>query len=249
MLAHPNRLTVAHLLLWTATSGAALAYQLEQKPPPPEKIGFASLLVGAGQDPKIVRAKAQQRIHRAWQTKYEIGLVFAPVYGAALSGAVLAMWRVATMRFGFPTQPGHWLFLIVASLIVAHVLHPWLRPYLDWADGPDFGWSIFLTLAATAITVGVREPRWRCAIGMVAVGFGTMVTSYFISLNSNRFEPPGLFVVGGLFVAAFPFGVLFCTFADFAERKRYDVFHWIGVATLAGVVLHFLAVAQLARYG
>ncbi|MCI0357230.1 MAG: hypothetical protein L0211_01935 [Planctomycetaceae bacterium] len=243
-----NRLTIAHLLLWTATTGVALAYLVAHKPPPAESIGFASFLTQPGQDVEVEMAKARQKFHRQLQKNYRIGLAAAPVYGAALAGTVLAIWRVLTLRFGFPKQPGHWLLIVIASLMLAHVAHPWLRSLLNWADGPDFAWSIFMALAATAVAIGVREPMWRCAIGLLAFGFGIMCVAYVISFYSNPFEPPGLFVVGILFVAAFPLGSLICTAVDLAERKPYDALHWIGIVSLAGVVMHFLAIWGAARY-
>ena len=120
---------------------------------------------------------------------------------------------------------------------------------MNWADGPDFGWSIFMTLAATAITIGVREPLWRCAVGLVAAGFGILCVAYMVSYHSTSLEPPGLFVLGFFSIAVFPFAVLFCTVVDIPERGRFDAFHWIGVATLAGVVMHFLVLWGAASYG
>ncbi len=244
-----NRLTIAHLLLWTATTGVALAYLLEQKPPPAESIGFASFLSSPGQDVKAEMAKARQKIHRALQTNYRIGLVASPVYGAALAGALLAVWRLATRRYGFPAQAGHWLLLIVASLMLAHVAQPWLRSLLHWADGPDFAWSIFMTVATTAITIGVREPLWRGAIGVFAVGFAIVTVAYLISFHSTSIELPGLFLLGFFVLGTFPIGAGICTIADLAQRQRYDALHWIGVATLAGVVTHFLVIWGVARQG
>ena len=247
MDAQHNRLTIAHLLLWTATTGVALAYLLEQKPPPAESIGFASFLHQPGQDVEAAKAKARQRIHRQWQTKYQIGLAFSPIYGAALAGAALAIWRVTLRRPGFPVQPGHWLLLLIAGFILAHVAHPWLRPLSNWADGSDFGWSICMALAATAVTIGVREPLWRLAVGLFAAGFGIISVAYVVSYHSTSIEPPGLFVLGFFVLASFPVAVLICTAVDLHEPNRRDALHWIGIATLAGVVMHFLTTWLAAR--
>src|SRR6266481_4184363 len=106
-----NRLSIAHLLLWMATTGAALVCLQQYKPRPPETIGFASFLSQARtqEELKIEMDKRRQEIWRVWNAQYLIGLSFSPVYGAAAAGAVLAAWRIVTRRFGFPDQPGHWL--------------------------------------------------------------------------------------------------------------------------------------------
>jgi len=242
MHAHPNRLTIAHLLLWTATTGVALAYLLEQRPPPAKSIFFASFITQAGQDAEAEMAKAQQKIHRRWQTNYQIGLAASPVYGAALAGAVLATWRVVTWRFGFPVQPGHWLLLMISSLSLLLVIHPSMQRLLQSQDAPDFMMATVMAGIVAGVIIMIGEPRWRCALGLGATGFGLLSLAYIASLSSAPIEPPGLIVVGVLAVAAFPVAALICTAADIAERGRFDLFHWIGVATLFGTVTHVLIV-------
>jgi hypothetical protein len=78
-LSRPNRLTTAHLLLWMAGTGLALVYFQSQRPPPPEEIGFASLVMPGGADPKAERAKAQQYVWRRWHNRYLVGLAASPI--------------------------------------------------------------------------------------------------------------------------------------------------------------------------
>src|SRR5688572_28112648 len=111
-----NRLSIAHLFLWTATTAVVLTHQQSLKPPAPDRIGFSSFLSQPGMDVEVEMAKQRQRIHGRWTSRWLVDLAFSPVYGAALAGVVLAFWRLITLRFGFPTQPGHWLLILICML-------------------------------------------------------------------------------------------------------------------------------------
>jgi hypothetical protein len=182
-----NRLSTAHLLLWTATM--ALAFSLCERPPPASKIGFASFLFTPGTDVEAAMNRERQQIWRLWQNRYYVNLAFAPIYGLALGGLVLAGWRIATARSGFPTQPGHWLLVVIGS--------------------------------ATALVAWPVYPEGATLVGLALVGIVGIV---------------GAIVLG-----------MFCVETDLAERRSRDIFHWLGVAALLGVVGHFAALFLATR--
>jgi hypothetical protein len=244
MQTSPNRLTIALFLLWTAMTGVALAYFVDQKPPPVESIGFASFLTQSGQDPQVEMKKARQRIHRRWQTQYQIRLAMSPVYGAALAGLALGAWRLATCRRGFPIQPGHWLLLTIGSLCLLLVSHPFLRSHFTHAYFSEFVVATLATILFVAIAIAVREPLWRYALGLAAIGCGLVSVSF----SSPSFESPALFGLGLLVLALVPFMAVLSTCVDIANRKRYDALHWIGIVALFGVVAHFLVNWMVARF-
>ena len=159
-----NRLSIAHLLLWTTTTALILAGLQLIKPE-------ATFAEDQQLDPQLLAMMARVRESYRWQ--HATILLFSPVYGAAIAGAALAIWRLTTRRFGFPAQPGHWLLLMIAvspvvviiarlqilpplQLVVAHIL---------WAG---------LALGAVMQRIGPR--RWRLTFQLAAIGFaGTLL--------------------------------------------------------------------------
>jgi len=244
-------LTIAHILLWTAGTGIALTYLQAQKPPPPEALGFASILTGRNEDPKIVLAKLQQEWSRQLQARYVVGLWFAPLYGAALAGGLLAIGQIATRRFGFPVQPGHWLLLAIAGVFLLLVAHPILRRLPISSDGAICVAVICMTALLIAVTVIVREPLyWRFLLGLASAGSllltASLLSSTFLS-PSIELLPPFLLGIGA--IVAVPFAALVCLALDIADRSRhYDYLHWVGIAVLLGVASQYFAIGGVSWY-
>ena len=104
--AEGNRLSIAHLLLWITTTAAVFGFLQRHSPE-------SSPPVSSG-DARLDQIREQVREVERWE--FISMLTFAPAYGVTLAGVILAAWRVATRRFGFPTQPGHWLLLLLAII-------------------------------------------------------------------------------------------------------------------------------------
>lgn len=242
-----NRLTTAHLLLWMAGTGLALVYFQSQRPPPPEKIGFASFITAPGADVEPEMAKARQQIWRGWQNRYLLGLAASPIYGAALAGIGLAIWRTVTGRFGFPARPGHWVLLETGLLwglvALSHQLH--LLPLTG--DGRDLVLASVMFTVAAAAALLVGQSGWRVPMVTFACGLAILCLAYLISFGLGSIEPPAIFGVGHFVLGTVPFLALLVAILDLAEGRPYDIFHWIGVATFFGVVGHFLALVGAAR--
>jgi len=237
-----NRLSIAHLLLWMAMTGVVLARFQRDRPPPPEEITFGGSFLhqsDSDEEKEAERRKQQRLVWRQLNLRYYLMVLLTPFTGAAYSGAILGIWRTATRQFGFPAQPGHWLFFGVAGLFVV----AGVRPYLQW-HLPGAAESIVAAIAAgmfVAIALAVREPiRWRFTFGLASVAFAMAFLSFLIKMSFPDSFPVFLVLGESLFVA-FPIAVLFCSAWDCVEPKRYDVFHWIGIGVFfsigAGMVL------------
>jgi hypothetical protein len=243
-----NRLAIAHLLLWTAATGLALLYFQSRRPFPPESLGGAIFVTQRGADVKAELAAARQRIWRNWHRGYLIGLAFAPVYGVALAGIGLAIYRTLTGRFGFPAQPGHWLLLVIGGIMGIVASRHLLRSLPLSADGEEFVVSSLMLTVATAAAVFVGHSVWRLPMATAACGLAIICLAYVISFRSRSIEPPGLYGLGLLVLALVPFLALLAVVLDLADRKRYDIFHWFGVAAFLGVLGHFLALIGINQF-
>lgn len=250
-----NRLTIGHFLLWMATTSAVLALMQRHKPPSPENIGFASFLHSAAMTQDEVKAemnKRRQEISQHWRAQHIIGLIFSPVYGAAGAGAVLTTWRILTRRFGFPVQPGHWLLLLIAGFAMLWYVRPDMQAKaigyntVMGQDAPDFILALGMTVIAAVTTFFLsNSTRWRMAFLILLVGQTIEVIAYTTLVFSPRTKPPFFFGLGFCADAIFPVLVLLCSAADIADGEHYDIFHWIGVATLFGVAAHFIALCAV----
>jgi hypothetical protein len=229
-------------LLWTATTGAALAWLLAQQPPPAETIAFGSFLTSSGADVEVEMAKARQQIWRKWQNEYLVGLASAPIYGAALAGGVLAIWNAVALKFRFPVQPGHWLLVVIAMLALLWAGSPLLARLPLSADGCDFVLALLMGLAVLAATAMIRVNHWRLPLALGAAGLGALCLAIATSFASKSFEPSDLFGFGMFLIAVVPLAALISIYIDALTSEPRDVLHWTGVATLYGIVGHFAAV-------
>jgi hypothetical protein len=225
-----------------------LAWLLAQKPPPAEKIGFVSFLSQPGADVEAEMDKARLRIWRQWQNKYLVGLASAPIYGVALAGGVLAIWNAVALKFRFPTQPGHWLLVVIAALALLWAGSPLLARLPLSADGCDFVLAMLMAMAVLAATVMIRVNHWRFPLALGAAGLGILCLAFATSFAFWSHERWDLFVLGMLFIAAAPLAALISIYIDALTSESRDVLHWTGVATLYGIVGHFAAVVIAARF-
>lgn len=228
-----NRLSIAHLLLWTATT--ALVFSCCERPPRASEIGFASFLSQPGANVEAAMDRERQRLWRILQNHYLLNLAFAPIYGFALAGLALAGWRTAHAKPGFPNQPGHWLLVAIGSttaLAIARVQTPLFQQASGALDS-----LLMLIVAAIFLLTGIKVGQciWQGPLFIFAGS--VLLVSPLRALPTG----PGSGTLVGIALAgvgaAFVLG-LFCVAGDLARRNRGDLFHWIGVATLLGVVGH-----------
>jgi hypothetical protein len=241
------------MLLWTATTAIVLAYMQTREPPPLAKMGLGTVLT-QGEYFDLRMSRVRQAFWRRLRTQHVVGLVAAPIYGAALASVVLAVSHRVRRRDSFPVQPGHWLLMAIAAVsVVVAVVWPLLRRLPLPANAADFVAMGIVTGILALCTIRIRAPYyWRIPLGLATLGCGLTCLSALLGVFSSSHDPlPFIFsgfMVGLLAIAAAPITALLCAGFDAAERKEFDIFHWIGLATLFGVVTHLLALWVVAHY-
>lgn len=234
-----NRLTVAHLLLWMATTGFLLArLQMHQPVGSATKESVNSRAEFTDEELKAGRRETVRRY---------IALIFAPVNGVAFAAVLLALWRVATRRFGFPTQPGHWLLILFGVLLAVSDVRNQLLSTIPRDGAEMLSAAVATCLLVIVAYVNRQRLRWSVAFAIPAVGFGTAFLVFLLRTLSPAIQPVNLMSLGLLVFTSFPLLLVVCTAFDLAERQRYDIFHWIGIATLLGCTVHFAALISLLR--
>jgi len=217
-----NRLAIAHLLLWMTTTAVVLAFLQD---------GARGFKNEDGEFPTEMRMTQL------------LSFAFAPAYGASLAAVVLALWRRATRRYGFPTQPGHWLLLVMAVSPLSMGVN-WIFRRLA-LEGDVVNWMLkvafaaFLVFAATRVQ---RPPRWRLTFVLVAAGFATSaVITAAMLVAIQHAAHSGMLIFGILLLLAFA-GPVLAAFAssilDLTAAERFDIFHWAGTLTYAAAAVH-----------
>ena len=236
-----NRLTIAHLFLWITTTAVLLGCVLATNSVWSERQRLSSGMSdveGGYKDPPLVRS-------------YRIAaLVGTPIYGAAMAGAVLGLWRMATRRFLFPTQPGHWLLILIAVFSLQSLVPLGLLAQSESTGGviafvQRIGCAALS--AALAATAAMQVPflRWRILFWLCAAGFGAQL----LELLDLAAAPLGSMLGGMLAFALLSFAVpvsLVCSGIDLTMASHFDVFHWIGVVALFAAIANITITPSVA---
>ena len=241
----PNRLSIAHLLLWTATTAAVLAgtQRLWHSRLPllsPSTPSFA------GPEDTEDRPQTLEPFRRAQETESRLRWLahdFAPVNGLALAGLALAAWRLARGRGGFPVQPGHWLLLAVASVIATMAWPLALSPVPMVGEVPL---SLRFALPGGVLLVAawlLPASDWRFSfdeLGGGLVGLGLAI--YILSQFGGAYGPVIAVPIGLIPAILMALGTLTIGLAvaeDVQSQARRDVFHWAGLAVWLLLLVHF----------
>jgi hypothetical protein len=229
-----NRLSIAHLLLWLTMTSVVLACEQRKAKWDPfeDSTNWSS--------PEYAAMRTKWRLIRA------IRLTVAPAYGATLSGAALALYGIVRGQSGFPTQPGHWLLIVLASQDLLTICQGFARDLTTWVLWDAVVACItFLVPACVATLAALRSNswNWRVSFGLWSVGFGGyaagMVIIYALR-DIAVFEGISLVVlIPALVIAASYVCALACSFWEL--RVRRDIFHWIGVAALFAFAAEMIA--------
>jgi hypothetical protein len=226
--APPNRLAIGHLLLWTAATAVVFAalVTIEER--------------DAGRNNR--RSEFGLRMHRA---HYVLALAVAPAHGAALAGMVLAGWRTMMQRWGFPTQPGHWLLIASGILPLA-----FLAAQLNHVPGQSFAsvqicWIGLVgtaVLVTTAVQFVDRPLRWARAFlvgswGLLLLSFQLIVAMVLFNGDTWFFWYVLNLVLSIPAVAAILLAFV-ASLLDLRCAERWDPLHWIGLATFWIIVSH-----------
>jgi hypothetical protein len=217
-----------------------LANLQSQKPPRAQDIGFLSFLHRAGMTDEEVKIEFRRQQEATWwqMTRvHHINLAFSPVSGGALAGGVLAIWRLITRRFGFPVEPGHWLLVTFAALMLVAALRSHLQRFMS-ADSPDLVATLLALCLSLFVAMFARVAiYWRLTFGLLATSCGALALAFTIS--NPRQEPASLFTVGLLGVLTFPFAAIICSVANWVNGEKFDIFHSFGMFVMVGMMAHF----------
>jgi hypothetical protein len=229
-----NRLSIGHLLLWMATTGAVLAFLQ----------AFVEPL------------RPFEPSERGFEPKYRFFLLVmwimnrsaAPAYGVALAGGALAAWRTVTQRPGFPTHPGHWLLLAVGAWTVTLATIVCLSELLRVADSVQ-GVVLTALMLATASISGIgafratRQGTDVWVFSFIALTIVAGVIALFglvVAFSDPPSAPPlmPLFVLAlvALLVAAVTTLIAACI--DLLHGRKRDLFHWAGIASSTLIIAH-----------
>lgn len=232
----PIRLGIIHLIGWTASCGTALTLlriSSDESDLPPEYL-FSSRLTQA---------------------------LVSIAYGTALGGLVLLVYRRVRHGTKFPSQPGHWLFLLGTigllldggALLAARLAARWWRPqhglpFPEYWFYQTLGWSLGVVIGTVALWLIARSQprRWTVLAFCIWLVVATNAVTYSLPLarELSGVTIPWLYGVwpydlavilricgDGLCLAM----LLFAVVIEFRARIPRDWLHWSGV--FAGTVL------------
>lgn len=234
--AAPPRLSIAHLLLWMATTALVVA------------LFPADWMRKLDSSTPLDQESFRQQMERR-QTVEKVGAALvAPFYGAGLAAVVVATLRAVRREPGFPAAPGHWLLLHVGLGFLAfadayhksrgsrYVKFELLNPEFDPVSLLLFLVFVAQLIVALGAAVQPQPWRWRLAFGIylggVAALIGGMLLGWQGLANEFWLGLAGIVAANG---AAF---AIFAAARDLFRRERYDLFHWLGVIVLIAVAAH-----------
>lgn len=211
------RLSILHLMVWTATSAAMMALIRV----PPEKAATAPVAL--------------------------IMLAALAMYCGAAIGGVLMWAARKRRGTAFPTEPGEWLLLIQGECVIYFVLLYYLLQIIPSKSLVYIEWLFALLFALGFAAIGVvpailfageNDETWKLFLVLLAVLF------CFIPLTA--IFPPLLVFFGIVLVAAiFTFAIAFA--ADIRRRPKRGWVHWTGAVSMIffGCFALFCIVATL----
>ena len=211
-------------MLWMATTGVVLA------------MGQWDLST-AGLSPERLEALRLKVLVQS--------LGFGPLNGMAIAGLFIFLRRRLITRVPFPTEPGHWILVIIGANLTIGLIYQ--VPYLLFIRGQESavpGWASDLLrfsmegFVVMMAIIGACAPQkgrsWNLSIGSLAVYPGMTLCSSFariwipvtrqflggsVWMNLSRlgYTLPGLLAIIGAVV-------------DWRRKQRRDFLHWCGVA-------------------
>ncbi len=247
-----NRVSLAHVMLWIATTGAVLfcterIWRFEFHLLPPGAPSVDSVIGYDGPASAEAEHRASMRKRILVNIKLACGaLAFAPAYGAAFALAVISLVRLASRQRGHELQPGHWMSLAVSAVML--VVGPSLA--FDWNNTLNYdvpGLMLF-GLAAVMLLTGVlrvgRSRIWQLALAAAGAGSIGMGWVYFLELRRGGPLPPDLVEVLSssprIFLAAGIIGCVVAAALDIATKSQRGLQHWIGVLASFLAIGHWI---------
>jgi hypothetical protein len=240
------RLTIAHLLLWTAATGFIVAIFPKD---------WLRSSIPRSDYATIVELVERRQLLEKWSV-----VAVSPFYGAAVTSVAIAGTRLLSRRSGFPQQPGHWLLVqtgigvLVASCFVAadpDIIH--FSPFALHSARRTFGVVVFVLLAGLAATgiaasQAVVQPwRWRMFFRLHLVSMVVPLLAFLIAISYPT--PTGAAFLLRLAIwlwAISSAAAVLIGMCDLLRRSRHDLFHWTGLIAPAAILVHPLLTRWIA---
>jgi hypothetical protein len=231
-----HRLAIIHLLGWMA--GVAVVLSLYR----------TALETGWLDVPTAGREEL-----RWWQTAYGL------VYGTAISGMGLLIYRRLRGNRSFPAHPGHWLLMLGGLAFATDAIAFVLAKGLDAAWTARIGWSPGLyyvqqwlawgTALAVAIVVLARlrtDWNWWLLAGLIAALIAVNFLTHTLVMGQALAQAVGSSVISGAWPhylihwarivgTAICLAVLPVVLAG--DRRPRDWLHWVGVVALVALAV------------
>jgi hypothetical protein len=203
----PERLSIAHLLLWTTMSAALLG------------IDRALEWWGPRNSSREVFGQF-------------MALCYAPLFGASAAATCLMAWRWIMGGPRFPSQPGHWL-LVVSGL--SAIVSLGLRG-MFMALSPERWWPVdylVVRLCANLLGLVMNVLAARSCTGSWRITFGFAVAVNVISLLSSVLFAvaafPELRILDTVTYTILTLCVVVSAAGDRGQYAPRDYLHWTGV--------------------
>jgi len=184
----------------------------------------------------------QDRQQQQWRVATALT---GPVLGAGLAALAIATWRLLRYEPDFPTQPGHWILMIVGMCtVVAMELHLIYRVRLDGFGSNFIRTPLFVFFCVTfllpVITLAVAyyrvaEPlRWKRVFAIAGGSLGL----FFGGCCAFPLEAPSAAELIMLaIIYATPISMVVAAVLDIRSGRTYDVFHWVGVIVVPALAV------------
>lgn len=226
-----NRLSIAHLLLWTATTALAVGTIM----PDPVDAPFQT----------DMPAEFRAYLTRQQQQWRMATVLIGPALGAGLAALAIATWRLLRYEPDFPTQPGHWILMIVGMCtVVVMELHLIDRVRLDGFGSNFIRTPLFVFFCVTfllpVITLAVAysrvtEPlRWK---RVFAIAGGSVGLFFFSGCCVSPLGTPLFPLIMSAILYATPISIVVAAVLDVRSGRTYDVFHWVGVIVVPALAV------------
>jgi hypothetical protein len=224
MSPEPERLSIAHLLVWTALSAVLLGVdRATSQLPHVEPSSFGRL----------------------------ISFIYAPLFGAGVSALLLTAWRLATDGPRFPAQPGHWLLVISGVQSLLHLGTFLIQAVVQAGFGWELllaGRFVEELTCGTLFVLAIRESHrlWRITFvaGLIGYCLGLLLT---VGACFKLFHPENLhveFVIHWIVLTVCAFAVA----DDWATHNSRDYLHWTGLVVRFTYLSLVAAIPYLLRY-
>jgi len=244
--AAPFRLTIAHLLLWTAATGFIVAIFPKD---------WLRSSIPRSDYATIVELVEHRQVLEKWSV-----VAVSPFYGAAATSVAIACTRLLQRRSGFPQQPGHWLLVqagigvLVASCFVAadpDIIH--FSPVALHSVRRTFGGVVFVLLAGLAAT-GIAAsqavsgpPRWQVFFRLNLLVAIVPLLAFLIAISYPTATGAAFLVRLTIWLwAIFAAAAVVAGLCDLIRRSRHDLFHWTGLIAPAAILSHPLLTKWIA---